>query len=81
MRKQLRNLKDLTLKPDLLCSIWIMNHEGVLRERYELYCKSTIPISYISKGRECKPEPEMLFEEFSVFMYENCAFAVEHNFN
>jgi hypothetical protein len=81
---QSRKLKELILSPELLCSIWISNHEGVLKERYKLYCDTafTNQILYIDRtGDYHLPKPDMTFEEYAVFVFDHCAFGIEHNLN
>jgi len=79
---QPKRLREIKIKPETLCSIWIMNHEGVLRERYKFYLKCSKAIFYFDKkGEMVYSEPDMAFEEYAVFIYDNAAFAIEHNLN
>lgn len=72
----------LSLKSDVLCHIWIMNHIGILRERYALYLQNAKMVTYMDKELNVViTEPDMSFEEYAVFMYEKAAFAIEHHCN
>jgi hypothetical protein len=76
-----RRVKELKIKPEILCSIWIMNHEGILRDRFKIYERSCKLVSYYINGRLITTGPDMTFEEYGVFMYDNAAFSIEHNSN
>lgn len=72
----------VNISNQVFCSIWISNHERVLRERYELYLQNAKLVTYMNKDlKTIVTEPDMSFEEFAVFMFDNVPFAIEHNEN
>jgi hypothetical protein len=75
-------IKSIHINSDTFCSIWITNHEGRLKERYQTYLKHPDYVKYMDVDFNVHVTyPGMNFEEFAVFMFDHAAFSIEHNSN
>ena len=75
-------LGSVNINAQTFCSIWISNHEGVLKERYRSYLKYPDMVKYMNRdGNVVETQPGMRYEEFAVFMFDHAAFSIEHYSN